>query len=138
MARGNGIAEDAGATFSKGECLAPACDVQNLMAGQAEPKDLRTIFPPSTPLSLLGFLSKLLKYESSARLTSRECLEHNYFQEALPSVREDPLELPQRHTYASSPGTSTVPSSSLQMIEHIYGTPVDTDTRDRREREWEN
>ena len=51
---------------------------------QCQPKDIFACFDRSIPRKLVECISDLLKYDSDARLTSRQCLEHPYLIEALP------------------------------------------------------
>ncbi|KAF7360554.1 hypothetical protein MVEN_00786500 [Mycena venus] len=57
---------------------------------QTQPKDMHALLPmeshfPAVPISLVHCIRDLLKYEPGARLSSRECLEHPYLCETMPS-----------------------------------------------------
>ncbi|KAF9464063.1 kinase-like domain-containing protein [Collybia nuda] len=49
-----------------------------------EPKDIHSWFKQTIPTSLIDCIGGLLRHDPSARLTSRQCLEHPYLLETLP------------------------------------------------------
>jgi meiosis induction protein kinase IME2/SME1 len=49
---------------------------------QINPKDIFSLFKPTTPTSLIECISDLLKYDPELRLTSQQCLQHPYFVDA--------------------------------------------------------
>ncbi|KAI0361592.1 kinase-like protein [Trametes cingulata] len=48
------------------------------------PRDIRALFDPSVPVSLVECIADLLKYDPDLRLTSKQCLEHKYLLETTP------------------------------------------------------
>ena len=59
----------------------PLTDVEAIFISQVPPKDIYTLFDPTIPISLVQCIGDLLKYDPQSRLTSRQCLEHDYFVE---------------------------------------------------------
>ena len=51
---------------------------------QTQPLDFYSLFDVSVPRSLIDCVAALLRYEPEARLTARDCLEHQYFIETTP------------------------------------------------------
>jgi hypothetical protein len=51
---------------------------------QTQPLDFYSLFDVSVPRSLIDCIAALLRYEPEARLTARDCLEHQYFIETTP------------------------------------------------------
>lgn len=54
------------------------------MMPQTEPRDMSTIFDKKTSRQLVDCISDLLKFDPSLRLTSQQCLAHEYLEECLP------------------------------------------------------
>ncbi|ESK86652.1 cmgc rck mak protein kinase [Moniliophthora roreri MCA 2997] len=58
--------------------------VQGFEFRRMPPRDIHTLFDRSVPPSLVHCIRDLLKYDPEARLTSRQCLHHQYLIESLP------------------------------------------------------
>ncbi|TFK41165.1 kinase-like domain-containing protein [Crucibulum laeve] len=67
-----------GGPWSKGIKLAEAVGFQ---FPKIEPKDIYSLFERTVPVSLIHCIRDLLRYDPDKRLTSRQCLEHQYLLE---------------------------------------------------------
>jgi meiosis induction protein kinase IME2/SME1 len=52
-----------------------------------KPIDLRTLFDPLVPQSLIDCIADLLRYSPRLRLTSAQCVDHPYFHETIPHLQ---------------------------------------------------
>jgi meiosis induction protein kinase IME2/SME1 len=55
-----------------------------LVMSQTEPRNMYAMFDKKTPRRLVECISDLLKFDPSLRLTSQQCLAHEYLRECLP------------------------------------------------------
>ena len=75
---------------------------------QTQPLDFYSLFDVSVPRSLIDCIAALLRYEPEARLTARDCLEHQYFIETTPRFSyPTSLQIP-----SSFPGSASSSKSS--------------------------
>jgi meiosis induction protein kinase IME2/SME1 len=86
--RGNKMAKSVGFAFPKVcrkryEMLAA---LTNALL-QKTPVHFVSLFPPSTPISLVDCIQDLLRYNPKARLTAEDCLNHPYFHLTQPLLR---------------------------------------------------
>ncbi|KAJ3524465.1 hypothetical protein NMY22_g10985 [Coprinellus aureogranulatus] len=51
---------------------------------QTQPRDIFSLFDKTVPRSLVQCIRDLLRYDPDKRLTTRDCLEHEYLRETLP------------------------------------------------------
>ncbi|EIW77925.1 kinase-like protein [Coniophora puteana RWD-64-598 SS2] len=64
------------------------------------PRGIETCFDPSVPLTLVDCISDLLRHDPAKRLTSQECLAHQYFVESNPDHTPLTLSLGSPHVDA--------------------------------------
>ncbi|KAL7419283.1 Serine/threonine protein kinase [Cryptotrichosporon argae] len=55
-----------------------------------KPVRFRSLFPESTPQSLVDCIEDLLRYNPYYRMTSAQCVDHPYFHETLPHLQQMP------------------------------------------------
>lgn len=55
------------------------------------PKHFNSLFPKTTPMSLIDCIADLLRYDPKRRITAAQCTNHPYFHETLPHIRQTPL-----------------------------------------------
>lgn len=54
------------------------------------PVDMRTLFRPEVPQTLVDCIADLLRFNPRFRLTAGQCIRHPYFRESLPHIRAMP------------------------------------------------
>ncbi|KAG7099206.1 hypothetical protein E1B28_001073 [Marasmius oreades] len=85
------------------------------------PRDIHELFDRSVPLSLVHCIRDLLKYDPDARLTSQQCLRHQYLVESLP---RNNIPLPSGVRISASlshmNGNGTLPSPHPIPPSHSY------------------
>jgi len=75
---------------------------------QTQPLDFYSLFDVSVPRSLIDCIAALLRYEPEARLTARDCLEHQYFIETTPRFSyPTSLQIPSSFTASASSSKSS-------------------------------
>ncbi|KAG0699495.1 kinase-like protein [Suillus ampliporus] len=73
-------------------CQSEFAEYLTLVIIQTEPRNIYTIFDKQTPRRLVECISDLLKFDPSLRLTSQQCLAHEYLREC--SLENLPCILP--------------------------------------------
>lgn len=87
-----------------------------------KPVQLRSLFPPDTPRSLVDCIANLLRYNPRYRMTSEQCLNHTYFREVVPHLQRMPP-LPQIPFFNGQPSPGQTPVSQQHPVEVNLNIP---------------
>ncbi|BEJ15094.1 hypothetical protein CspHIS471_0408610 [Cutaneotrichosporon sp. HIS471] len=84
-----------------------------------KPLELRSLFPKETPRSLIDCVANLLRYNPRYRMTSDDCITHQYFREVLPHLQRVPP-LPRIPFSWGQPSPRPTPSAQQPPVEASF------------------